>query len=582
MLPWQWTNGVLRGSMRALSKDAKLVRSTSLPREIWVLRTVGSKFAEFLFAIPVLAVFAIFTGAQLHWQVVYFPLAAGIQAVLLTGAGLILAPLATLYGDVQRLMRIVLRLLFYFSPILYGINDVATRFDKEVAGRLDRRHLRVRQPVRRDLRPLPHGVLPRPVGGLVGRGVQRRLLRGHARRRRPGLPALRGPRAQGDLSGARHRGRGARHQLPAQPRAATSGCATSLRGRGTEVERKGEFWALRDISFQVGQGEAVGLVGGNGQGKSTLLKLIAGVLLPDEGRLKVRGGVAPLIEVTGGFVGDLTARDNIWLTAGPARPGPAARSPQRFDEIVDFAEVGDFLDTPFRHFSSGMKVRLGFSVVTTLDEPIVLVDEVLAVGDRAFREKCYGRMNDLLSGGRTLFLVSHNEADLRRFCTRGLYLKAGSLVVDGPLEDALTTYRATSAGAAERKAAAAQDPDTGEQRPSSSSGTGGAGPATRSSSGPASSGPASRPGDRPGPPRPRPASRRSPTAWPRLRAAGAGRRATCSVHPAALDELTEDPRPTTAALVGAQPASGTSGRPDRPGCAAAAGGSSRWARPTTR
>ncbi|MGH8893422.1 MAG: ABC transporter ATP-binding protein [Actinomycetes bacterium] len=205
-------------------------------------------------------------------------------------------------------------------------------------------------------------------------------------------------------------------------------------------KRKRSFWALRDVSFEVGAGEAVGLVGGNGQGKSTLLKLIAGVLLPDEGKLRVDGGVAPLIEVTGGFVGDLTARDNIWLTAG--LHGLSRRQiADRFDEIVDFAEVGDFLDTPFRHFSSGMKVRLGFSVITTLDEPIVLVDEVLAVGDRAFREKCYGRMAELLSGGRTLFLVSHNENDLRRFCTRGLYLKAGSVVVDGPLEDALARYR---------------------------------------------------------------------------------------------------------------------------------------------
>ena len=205
-------------------------------------------------------------------------------------------------------------------------------------------------------------------------------------------------------------------------------------------KKKGEFWALRDVSFTVGQGEAVGLVGGNGQGKSTLLKLIAGVLLPDAGRIAVHGGVAPLIEVTGGFVGDLTARDNIWLTAGLHGLGKREIA-RRFDEIVDFAEVGDFLDTPFRHFSSGMKVRLGFSVITTLDEPIVLVDEVLAVGDRAFREKCYERMNEMLSGGRTLFLVSHNETDLRRFCTRGLYLRAGSLVTDGPLDDALEAYR---------------------------------------------------------------------------------------------------------------------------------------------
>jgi ABC-2 type transport system ATP-binding protein len=202
---------------------------------------------------------------------------------------------------------------------------------------------------------------------------------------------------------------------------------------------KGRFWALRNVSFSVGEGEAVGLVGANGGGKSTLLKLIAGVLIPDEGTVSVNGGVAPLIEVTGGFVGDLTARDNISLTAG--LHGLSRREiNEKFDEIVDFAEVGEFLDMPFRHFSSGMKVRLGFSVVTSLHEPIVLVDEVLAVGDRAFREKCYRRMEDMLSGGRTLFLVSHNENDLRRFCTRGLFLRRGELVADGPMEETLRLY----------------------------------------------------------------------------------------------------------------------------------------------
>ncbi len=134
MLPWQWANGVLRSSMRALSKDAKLVRSTSLPREIWVLRTVGAKFAEFLFAIPVLIAFGILLDAPIHWQVVFVPLAVVIQAVLLLGAGLILAPLATLYGDVQKLMRIVMRLLFYFSPILYGLHDVQQKFKASIGG----------------------------------------------------------------------------------------------------------------------------------------------------------------------------------------------------------------------------------------------------------------------------------------------------------------------------------------------------------------------------------------------------------------------------------------------------------------
>jgi ABC-2 type transport system ATP-binding protein len=210
---------------------------------------------------------------------------------------------------------------------------------------------------------------------------------------------------------------------------------------GRSGATKETFWALRNVSFDIRAGEAVGLVGGNGGGKSTLLKMIAGVLLPDEGTVEVQGGVAPLIELTGGFVGELSARDNIYLTAGLHGLSKATID-ERFDEIVDFAgpEVRAGLDTPYRHFSSGMKVRLGFSVVTTLDEPIVLVDEVLAVGDRAFREKCYQRMESLLADGRTLFLVSHSETDLKRFSTRGLYLKRGRLMLDAPMADVLERY----------------------------------------------------------------------------------------------------------------------------------------------
>jgi len=208
---------------------------------------------------------------------------------------------------------------------------------------------------------------------------------------------------------------------------------------GRSTSPKGNFWAVQDVTFAVGEGEAVGLVGANGSGKSTLLRLVAGVMLPDAGTVAVNGGVAPLIELTGGFEGDLTARDNIWLTGG-LHGLSKAQIAARFDEIVDFAEVGDSLDTPFRHFSSGMQVRLGFSVITQLDEPIILVDEVLAVGDKRFREKCYVRMEEIVAGGRTLFLVSHNEADLRRFCTRGLYLREGALIHDGPIEEALAAY----------------------------------------------------------------------------------------------------------------------------------------------
>jgi ABC-2 type transport system ATP-binding protein len=205
--------------------------------------------------------------------------------------------------------------------------------------------------------------------------------------------------------------------------------------------RPGEFWALRNVSFTVQPGEAIGVMGRNGQGKSTLLKLVAQVMLPDEGTVSVEGGVAPLIEITGGFVNDLTVRDNLYLTAG--LHGMSKREiDQRFDEIIEFAELADFIHTPYKHLSSGMKVRLAFAVISRLEEPIMLVDEVLAVGDKAFRDKCYTRIEELLAGGRTLFFVSHNERDLLRFCTRGLYLDKGALVLDGPIRDVVKRYNA--------------------------------------------------------------------------------------------------------------------------------------------
>jgi ABC-2 type transport system ATP-binding protein len=210
----------------------------------------------------------------------------------------------------------------------------------------------------------------------------------------------------------------------------------SSRARRT---RPGEFWALRHVSFEVAAGEAIGVVGRNGQGKSTLLKLVAEVILADEGAVHVMAGVAPLIEITGGFVDDLTVRENVYLTAG-LHGMKRSEIDARFDEIIDFAEIGDFLDTPYKHLSSGMRVRIAFAVISRLEEPILLVDEVLAVGDKGFREKCYKRIEELLAGGRTLFFVSHNERDLKRFCTRGLYLDKGELVLDGPIDEVIARY----------------------------------------------------------------------------------------------------------------------------------------------
>ncbi len=209
---------------------------------------------------------------------------------------------------------------------------------------------------------------------------------------------------------------------------------------GRRAPSKDEFWALRDVTFQIQPGEAVGVIGRNGSGKSTLLRLIAGVMTPDEGHVACRQQVAPLLQVGAGFSGDLTGRENVQLVGALYGLEPAQLR-QKMPQIIEFAEIGDFIDMPVRHYSSGMKVRLGFAITAQLHHPVLLVDEALAVGDKEFRAKCYREMERMRSEGRTLVLVSHRESDLTRFCTRGLYLHKGRLMADGTLDEALGMYQ---------------------------------------------------------------------------------------------------------------------------------------------
>jgi len=201
--------------------------------------------------------------------------------------------------------------------------------------------------------------------------------------------------------------------------------------RGRPVPEHAPFKALDDVAFTVETGEVLGIIGHNGAGKSTLLKLLARVTRPTTGRVSVRGKVAPLIEVGAGLVGDLTGRENIYLNAsilGLKRSEIEAK----FDEIVAFAELEQFIDTPIKRYSSGMQVRLGFAVATSISADILIIDEVLAVGDLAFQRKCFSRMEEIIKGrGLTVLLVSHNIRQVERLCTRVLLLEYGRVVEDG-------------------------------------------------------------------------------------------------------------------------------------------------------
>lgn len=200
-----------------------------------------------------------------------------------------------------------------------------------------------------------------------------------------------------------------------------------------------EFLALQDVSLKVKRGESWALIGVNGSGKSTLLKAISGILKPYKGTVSVLGTIAPLIELGAGFDGNLTARENIYLN-GTVLGHTKKFMDEHFDEIVEFAELWDFLDTPIKNFSSGMKARLGFSVATMVAPDVLIVDEILAVGDFLFKKKCTERMNQMLQGGTTLLYVSHSIESVRELCTHALWLDKGRVCMFGTVNDVCIAY----------------------------------------------------------------------------------------------------------------------------------------------
>ena len=212
-----------------------------------------------------------------------------------------------------------------------------------------------------------------------------------------------------------------------------------LRSRQASKLQQVDFWALKNISFEIQQGEVVGIIGRNGAGKSTLLKLLSRITAPSEGRFVINGRIASLLEVGTGFHQELTGRENIFLN-GAILGMTRAEIVSKFDEIVAFSEIEEFLDTPVKRYSSGMYVRLAFAVAAHLEPEILIVDEVLAVGDSAFQKKCLGKMGNIAQSGRTILFVSHNMEAVRGLCSRGIWLKDGKLHQDGKVDEIAEAY----------------------------------------------------------------------------------------------------------------------------------------------
>jgi len=210
-------------------------------------------------------------------------------------------------------------------------------------------------------------------------------------------------------------------------------------GKEIDSQTQEEFWALKDINFEINQGDKVGIIGRNGAGKSTLLKILSRITEPTSGKIHINGRIASLLEVGTGFHPELTGRENIYLNG--AILGMSRREiKNKFDEIVAFSEVEKFLDTPVKRYSSGMYVRLAFAVAAYLESEILVVDEVLAVGDAEFQKKCLGKMDELSKGGRTILFVSHNLGAIKKLCNKGIVLKEGRVFYHGEIENAIEKY----------------------------------------------------------------------------------------------------------------------------------------------
>ena len=425
ILPWTWFSSSLSESANVLIGHGNLIKKVLFPAEILPIVTVLANMVHFFLGLPILIGFLIYYWRPITLgEIAWFPVVVLIQALFTTGMALILSALTVHFRDIKDLLSNLLTFWFFATPIIYPMTQAvnqATGLRQERAEP---------EPLHAPGDFLPGDpVLPGPVRPLavaagarrgVGRAVPDRLLplRSPARFLRGGGVAMANAIEVRDVSKV-YRRYGHRRQFATLKSAILSGSFVS------DLKADETFEALKGVSFDVAKGRTYGIIGRNGSGKSTMLKCVAGITRPTRGTVKVDGRISALIELGAGFHPEISGRENVFINGimlGLSKKEIA----KRFDEIVRFAELEDFIDAPVKTYSSGMYMRLGFAVAIHVDPDVLLVDEVLAVGDEGFTHKCLDKFSDFRRRGKTILLVTHSLGLVERFCDEALWLEGGT------------------------------------------------------------------------------------------------------------------------------------------------------------
>ncbi|WP_448629966.1 ATP-binding cassette domain-containing protein [Cellulomonas soli] len=440
---WGLFSEIVAGGTGSIVGNSGLVKKIYLPREVFPLSVVGSALFNFAIQLSILVAATLVLRQPPRPEVfTYFPVATALLLVLGLALALMLAAANVFLRDMQYLVEVVLMVAMWASPIVYSWR----------AGRRQ-------APGRHPQGPLPvqpgHPGDPRLPALVLGRGRRQHLPRGphdptpdrarHLRRAARHRPARVRPRrgqlragavmTTQDVSVIRVRGASKQFRIRKD-----KSLKDRVVGLMREKRTSEEFWALRDIDLDIEAGTTVGLVGHNGSGKSTLLKLVGGILQPTTGMVQHRGRIAALLELGAGFHPDLTGRENVYLNASILGLSKQ-QTDAYFDAIVDFSGIERFIDAQVKFYSSGMYVRLAFAVAVHVDPEILLVDEVLAVGDEPFQRKCMDRIHQFQAEGRTIVLVSHSAEQVGELCHRAVVLDGGRIVFDGAAERGIQVLR---------------------------------------------------------------------------------------------------------------------------------------------